>query len=243
MAERPILWHTRPRDDSTFFANELAPYGIDSIIGPVLHIAPKPIPQLYTSPTALLITSRHATHALAVMPAQWRTLPAYCVGHATARAVADHGLTHIISGKLDVQSLLPRLAGELPSGSNLLYFAGDETRPEVKTMLGARGITVTMVVVYHAMAEHHLSREVGAALAAGTINAVALFSPRTARITCDLMEKAGLADAARTMTAYCFSANVAQDAARLPWASIQTCSAPNRRAMRELIVSHSLKPL
>jgi uroporphyrinogen-III synthase len=242
MAETKLLWHTRPRDDSAFFANELAPFGIESIIGPVLQIMKKPVTSVVERmPNALLLTSRHACHALAAMPASWRALPTYCVGNATAKAATEHGFTRIISGTSDVQALLPRISGEVSSGSTLLYLAGDEIRADVKTMLAARGIDVTMAVVYYAIAEAALAEPVRTALAEGKIGGVALFSPRTARIAGELMHQAGLAEAARGVTAYCFSSNVAEMAASMPWAGVHTCQAPTRRAMRELIISHHTK--
>lgn len=242
MTEPALLWHTRPTDDSATFADELAPLGIKSIIGPVLHIVQNPIAAIVAdAPDALLITSRHATHALAALPTPWRSLPTYCVGNATAQAASSQGHTRIITGISDVKALLPRLAADLPKGSRVHYFAGDETRMDVKKLLAARGIEVTMQVVYHALAEASLTSGVHAALSVGHITGVALFSPRSARIASDLMEQAGLATSARDITAYCFSLNVAKEAARLPWAALHSCALPTRKAMRELIVSHHAK--
>ena len=242
MTETELLWHTRPTDDSVFFANELAPFGIKSIVGPVLHIAKKPVTSLVPRmPSAILLTSRHACHALAAMPTNWRGLPTYCVGNATAKAAAEHGFTRIISGNFDVQALLPRLSGEVASGSTVLYLAGDETRADVKNLLAARGIEVIMAVVYYAIAEAALDSNIHTALAEGRVGSVALFSPRTARISSELMQHAGVAEAARNITAYCFSQNVAEIAGQTPWAAIHTCPAPTRRAMRELIISHHAK--
>lgn len=242
MASTNLIWHTRPTDDSEFFASELAPFGIESMIGPVLHIARKPLAHLlHTPPDGLLLTSRHAAHALSLLPATWRKLPVYCVGNATAKAAAEHGFTRVTSGMKDVQALLPRIAGEMAAGSTLHYLAGDETRADVKNLLALRGITVAVTVVYYAVGEHDLEPQIIEALGASRISGVALFSPRTARITCALMQKAGLGECARGITAYCFSDNVAKEAGKLPWAGLYTCSAPNRAAMRELIVSHHLK--
>ena len=242
MDSHRLIWHTRPHDDSAFFANELSPHGIESIVGPVLHIARKPLTHIaHDAPNGLLLTSRHAAHALALLPASWRNVPVYCVGNATAKAAGEHGFTRLVSGMKDVQALLPRIAGEVSAGSTLLYLAGDETRMDVTNLLAKRGITVTMTVVYYAIAEHDLDAHIVEALAASHISGVALFSPRSARITCTLLEKAGLSECARAISAYCFSANVAQEAKTLPWAAIHICSAPTRAAMRELIVSHHLK--
>ncbi len=242
MDNHGLIWHTRPYDDSVFFANELAPHGIESIIGSVLHIVRKPVtPPFHATPTALLLTSRHAAHALAEIPAAWRKLPTYCVGSATAHAANRYGMGRVIHGNSDVLSLLPRIAIELGKGSSLLHFSSDDGRVDIKRILAVRGIEVITEIVYFATPEHQLSAEIKAALAAGKISAVTFFSPRTAKITCDLLTSAGLADAARSIAAYCLSGNVGKDAGRLHWANIHICREPSRRVMRELIVSHFQK--
>jgi uroporphyrinogen-III synthase len=188
MAKRPIIWLTRPREDSTAFAIELTAHGIDSIIAPVLHIVRQPMPSLAIhNPAALLITSRHAAHALAELPASWRALPAYCVGSATARAASEHGLTHIIPGARDVLALLPTMTSDLAPDSHVLYLAGDETRTDVLGLLAAHHIHVSTAIVYHAIAERALNDEIRAALIDNRITAAAFFSPRSAEITCALI--------------------------------------------------------
>ncbi|MDX2095908.1 MAG: uroporphyrinogen-III synthase [Alphaproteobacteria bacterium] len=242
MTEYPRLWLTRPHDDSVAFAQELAPYGIAGIVAPVLRILPHPIHALpRATPDALLLTSRHATHALADLPAAWRTLPAYCVGHATAAAATEHGLQNILPGTSDVQTILPRIGNALSTGSRLLYLAGDETRTDVKHALAAYGVDVTVMVVYSAIANAALDEPLRMGLANGSIGGAVFFSPRSARIACLLIEKAGLSACTHRMAAYCLSANVASEASRLRWLSLHSCPRPTRHSLRELIVSHRKK--
>jgi uroporphyrinogen-III synthase len=241
MAEAPRIWLTRPHEDSENFAAELALHHIPALIAPVVHIAHLPLASLPDLPDALLVTSRHATQALATLPTAWRTLPTYCVGAATANYARDFGFNHLTPGTGDVTSLLPRLISELSSGSTILYLAGEETRADVPTLLHARGIHVQRITVYRAIAETVLAPELLTAMQAGSISGAAFFSPRSAAITCELLAKAGLADDVRTINAYCFSLNVAKAAGILPWKALHSCHAPTRRAMRELIISHHIK--
>jgi uroporphyrinogen-III synthase len=242
MVKRPTIWLTRPLEDSTSFANELAAQNIGTIIAPVLAIMRQPLPALtLTSPAALLITSRHAAHALAALPKEWLQLPAYCVGGATAQAVEHHGLTRIVAGTRNALALIPTIIADIPAGSELLYLAGDETRTDVVAQLTAENIHVTTAIVYRAVAERTLSDEIMSALSDQRVSAVAFFSARSAEIACTMMKRHGLNSTANRISAYCLSANVAAAAKAMPWAGIHTCHIPTRHAMRELIVSRERK--
>jgi uroporphyrinogen-III synthase len=241
MADSNLVWLTRPRDDSESFSAELALQHVASLVAPVMHIVHRPLASLPDLPDAILLTSRHATQALAGLPAAWRALPTYCVGAATANYARDFGFNHLIPGAADVMSLLPRLISDLPQGSNLLYFAGEETRADVPTLLGTRGIHVQSITVYRAVAETALAPELRDALASNRLAGAAFFSPRSASIACELIAQAGLAEHVRNIHAYCMSLNVAKAAGLLPWKALHACHAPTRRAMRELIISHHPK--
>ena len=243
MNKPATLWLTRPQGDSERFAQELTEHGITSLIAPVMHVVPHPLAALPDTPHAILLTSRHAAHALASLPHEWHNLPVYCVGKSTANAATAHGCTNIIPGISDVLALLPHIAAQLGTGGQLLYLAGEYTSVNVVHLLGAQGIQVSTRIVYHAVANTSLYYEICEALAAGTITGVAFFSPRAAHITCELLQAANMTHTARGIDAFCFSLNVAAAAATLGWNALHTCHTPTRTAMRELIVSRAPKTL
>lgn len=243
MPNPPRIWLTRPLEDSSRFAHELIEHGVESLIAPVLHIVPLPLLALPATPTALLLTSRHAAHALASLPTVWRGLPIYCVGSATAHVATEHGFTHIIPSSSNVLALLPRMSMELGSGAHILYLAGNEVSVDVGRILSHHDISVSTCVAYRAVASHTLNDAAKEALAEGTLHGVALFSPRSAEITHSLLVDAGLVQAATRLTAFCFSQNVANAASKTGWAAVHSCTVPTRLAMRELIVSQVTKTL
>jgi uroporphyrinogen-III synthase len=238
-----MVWLTRPLADSAHFAAELRYHGIGSLVAPVLHIVPWPLLELPAKPQALLLTSRHATHVLEELSGEWRTLPTYCVGAATASRAREFGFSRTVAGTSDVVSLLPTLVAQLPPGADVLYLAGEEIRTDVASLLGARGLSVRTLTVYTAQAETTLPEEALQALQEGQVRAASFFSPRSAQVTCELLQQQGLASQAATMDAYCLSLNVAEQTAALPWRSVHTCHSPTRRSMRELILSHWQKSL
>lgn len=235
------IWLTRPRDDSKSLAAELAAHGIASVVAPVLHIVHQPLESVPVRPDALLLTSRHAAHALAALPTQWRALPTFCVGAATSAAASAVGFTNITPGEGKVLNLLPRMAVQLPPESRVLYLAGEETRINIPALLVAQRIYIRTQVVYRAIANHTLDDAVREALTAGSLTSVAFFSPRSAQVTASILATAGLSDAARMIDAYCLSADVANAANALPFKAIHTCPRPTRVAMVDLIISHTTK--
>lgn len=241
MANKNEIWLTRPQEDSEHFAAELAYHQIASFIAPVMHVVSRPLVDLPNKPDAILLTSRHATHALSGLPEDWHSLPIYCVGAATANYTKEYRFRNIIPGTSDIMALLPRLVSTMEPSQTLLYLSGDETRADIPSLLAAHSIHVNTINAYQAIAEKSLSDALVQAIQLGKINEVAFFSPRSAAIACQLIKEAGLEKFAPGITAYCLSLNVAQDAGALPWAKLHTCHTPTRRAMREMILSHRSK--
>ena len=231
------VWLTRPREDSIALARNLAAEGIASIIAPVMHIIPMPLPSLPMRPDAILLTSRHGAHAISSLPQAWRSFPTYCVGRATAHAAMEHGATRMIAGGNNLRALLPRLIADIPAGSHLLYLSGREVSADVPHLLAKYSIHVDRQVVYQAVAVHQLPESIRTALAANRIHQVVFFSPRTAQITAQLLHDHGLSSAIANITAVCLSANIANAASAAPWASLAVAPSPTRQAMQALLVS------
>ena len=219
------LWLTRPEADSVSMAAELAAHGIETCIAPVMRIAPLKLDPVPHAPDALLVTSRHAVHAL---QPSWQHLPVFCVGEATAEAVREMGFHHVHLGDGDALSLLRAITYTLPQDTQLLYLSGAEIQLDPAPLLAAKQITCTRAIVYDAVAEATLPSFLRMRLAAGEIDAVALFSARSAQLTCRLLQEEGLAAQAAGLDAYCLSLAVAQAAAALPWRSMHVAHMPTR---------------
>lgn len=239
MANRPRIWLTRPLADSEHFASQLAQAHIHSIIDPVMHIEHVPIAleDAGAKPTALLLTSRHAAQALSVLPAEWRSLPAYCVGGATEKAVQAMGFTKTLVGEGDVLGLLPRIAQEIKINGRILYLSAEETRADIPTLLGGQGIHVTSLVAYRALPTEALNPELIDMLRHGHVQGIALFSPKSASVAAQLLAHHHLRDAMSNVDAYCLSLNVAAIAGALNCRRLHTCHIPTAQAMHDLIVS------
>lgn len=232
------IWLTRPLDDSLALAETLKSQGVESIIAPVMRITPTALEQIPDQPDALLLTSRHAAHALATLPTAFRTLKVYCVGSTTAEAAEAKGFSETITSEGDMFSMLPLLA-QLPAGSKLLYLSGEETRMDVGALLNVHRIHTDRKIVYRADAIERLPENLLQALQTNDITGACFFSPRSAKLACALLNTHRLAECARDMEAYCLSLAVAEAAAVLDWKRLHSCAVPSLEEMQHLIVSRA----
>ena len=75
-----------------------------------------------------------------------------------------------------------------PKNGPILYLSGAETSSNLRALLKASGFSVERVIIYDAVIQ--TPPEIDRALAKA--NGVLLYSPRSARIWCDLMVRSGL---------------------------------------------------
>ncbi|MCA3555745.1 uroporphyrinogen-III synthase [Aestuariivirga sp.] len=223
---------TRPGEDAAPLAARLEALGHDVVMTPLLTIAPRRgvlIPALPWQ--AVAVTSANGIRAL---PAghgldKFRVLT---VGPQSLAAAGAAGLDAQAHGG-DADGLAAYIRGHLdPRAGPILYLSGAETAGGLEGQLAAAGFACTRVVLYDARPAETL----GAAeqtLRDGRIDAVLLYSPRSARIWRGLVERAGLARQAARARHLCLSRNVA---AALPedWNSAVSAS-PDEAAMLRLL--------
>jgi uroporphyrinogen-III synthase len=206
---------TRPREDSVPLAARLAEMGLEAVVAPLIEIVPLPDAELRLDGVqALLATSSNGVRALAAhrAGAAARRLPLLAVGDATARTAREAGFSDVRVAGGDVDALAALARENLkPQAGRLVHVAGRERAGDLKAALGAYGFTVDLAVLYAAKAATELPAEARAALRAGGLDAVLLYSPRTARIHAELVlaEADALVAAARKLHHVCLSRAVA----------------------------------
>jgi uroporphyrinogen-III synthase len=232
---------TRPAEEARAFAALLAAEGIDAVLAPLLSIefVDAALPPL-AGVQALLVTSVNGVRALAARGVD-RQLPLYAVGDATAAAAREAGFTTAISAAGDWRDLAALIERDLrPQNGRLLHAAGADTAGDLDSVLSASGFAVERAVLYRAVAAARLPQSASAALGGDdAVQAVAFFSPRSARIFLSLVEAAGLSQTTGHLTAFCLSpaiAGVLNNAKpRMPWRAIRTSARPNADSLVEEI--------
>lgn len=227
---------TRPEEDAAPFAEILTGLGHEVHLDPLLTVRLREDALLDTSGAqALLFTSANGVRAAARLTGE-RRLPALCVGDATARAARDAGFAAVESASGDVHGLAALVrATSRPDAGPLLHVAGTVSAGDLAGDLATSGFDVRRAVVYEAVAAERLSSETQAALAARRIDAVTLFSPRTARTFARIVQEAGLGSMLDTLDLLCLSQAVADVLHALPRRRLLVAAEPTQTALIDLI--------
>jgi uroporphyrinogen-III synthase len=225
---------TRPREQALELAEQLAARGDTALIEPLLTIEPvaEIEPQL-DGVQALVLTSANAAPALGAWAGQ---LPVFAVGGATAGAAMRAGCATVIAaagGGADLARLIEERCR--PEDGALLHLSGAEVRPELGEELAAAGFALRRQAVYEARSARALSPAAVAAIGRREIEAVLLFSPRTARIFVELIARHELQDHLAAAAAICLSAAVAQPCRALVWRAIYLAARPTPEALLEAL--------
>lgn len=121
---RIVILRPEPGASATLARAEAA--GLDAVAMPLFEVTPI----AWTAPAAdhydaLLLTSANAVRHAGAELGKLSTLPAYCVGAATAAAATGAGLALAGTGSGDSAAL----EAQIPDGLRLLHLTGREHRP------------------------------------------------------------------------------------------------------------------
>jgi len=227
---------TRPAHDAERIAVPLSARGVEVLTEPLLAVVPAAAVEVdLTGVQAFLVTSANGARALAATVGSdpdARALPALAVGDQTAQTLEEHGFTDVRSADGDVHALSAMVQRDLnPADGALFHAAGSKVAGDLAGDLKAKGYTVRRKVLYETRAAVAFSAEMREALAAGKVDAVFLFSPRTAETFANLAKKADLTDACKNVTAYCLSQAVADKLKEIPFKAARVADRPRQDSL------------
>lgn len=216
---------TRPREQSERTARLLEQRGHETIIDPVLEIRPCAVPALsLEGMAAVAVTSAHAAHALAGMPS---SMPVFVVGGATARAAQRVLERDVAVAEGDGRALARLVAATLrPDAGSVLHLSGAEVSTGLAEVLGAAGYDYRRIIVYEAVPTVGMEADARSALLEQRLDAVLLYSPRSARLWVRKLREMGLADRVGRVEAACLSAAVAAELRGLGLATVRVATTP-----------------
>jgi len=226
---------TRPIEDAKPLADALNERGVEVLIEPLLEIRHLDGAELdLDGVQALLFTSANGVRAFAALSPR-RDLKALTVGDGSAEAARQAGFSNVESAKGDVEALAALVVDRLkPEDGILFHAAGTVTAGDLKARLEGLGYRVRRAQLYEAKIATALSPETRANLTLGGIDAVLLFSPRTAGTFAELWQAAGSPPLAR-IHALCLSAAVAREIGNLGWAAVEIADRPDLPSMLALV--------
>ena len=232
--------NTRPEMEAVALDQRLEELGHTSIPCPLLAIRPRPGAQVdLAGVQAIAMTSAAAVRAIAALdPA--RDLPVYAVGKATADVASSLGYRHVAVGGGDVQALGGRMIQDLdPAAGTVLHPRGGTVAGDLGGDLTGAGFTVRTAVLYDAEPAKALPEAGRRALdpaAEMPLDAVLLFSPRTAATFVSLVTEADLTVPCESLSALCLSPVVAEAAGALRWRRVAAAAAPDQESLLTLLV-------
>jgi uroporphyrinogen-III synthase len=229
---------TRPRAASENLADELRRLGYTCVIEPLLAIEPlnTPPPVTPAEICAVMITSANALEAGHGLAAFF-DLPCFCVGARTAARARNVGFSHAQGasgdGVLLASFITATLAGSRDSA--ILHICGQDIDSGVQEELARRGYRVVPWPVYAARPVARLTDLAARLLREGKIDAVTVFSARTAETLKALLQGAALEACCQSLTAIGLSEAVTQALKPLPWKKLAAASSPTEEAVIECL--------
>ncbi|HUO88611.1 MAG TPA: uroporphyrinogen-III synthase [Rhizomicrobium sp.] len=228
---------TRPPDDARDTAALLAARGHEAIVAPLLGVRYHDGHALHLDDVrALLFTSANGVRALA-RRTSLRDFPVFAVGSQTAEAAREAGFRDVRNAGGNVETLADAVRGAIEPKQQgvLLHAAGAEAEGRLAALLSAAGYKVRTEVLYDVPVVAELPAAARDGLAAGAVDAVLLFSARSAQVFADSVKRAGLAPACAGLVAACISEAAAGPLAGLAFREIRIAPRPNQAALLECL--------
>ncbi len=216
---------TRALPEAMRTADRVRAYGAEPVLAPLLIREPLRFEPPSPSTQALLFTSSAAPPLFAA--AHPATLPALCVGDATAAAARAAGFADVRSADGDVEKLAALAAATLdPAKGALLHISGADVAGDLAARLRGHGFAVDRRIAYKAHAVRNLPEAF-----AGALDIVLFHSPRAAETFLRLG-----APRAGALTAGCLSPAIAAAAGKTQWKSVIVAPAPRDEALLQAVL-------
>ncbi|MDF2234682.1 uroporphyrinogen-III synthase [Albimonas sp. CAU 1670] len=224
----PLALVTRPEPAAARLAAALEAEGWRTLSAPLMRFETLPAPADPAGAWAIALTSASGARAAPAGEAL-RAPPCFCVGEATAEAARAAGFADVRAADGDAAALAELIAAQAPQGAEILHLRGRHGGEDLAEALAARGLRLRQAVVYAMSAAEALPPEADAALAAGEVKMIPVFSPRSGAILARLLSRRH--DLSRTV-AVAISRAAAEGLDACGFARVEIAAAPTRKAMR-----------
>ncbi len=235
----PLVLNTRPETDSADLVAALDARGYRHLSAPMLHISfpARQNPLDIRHYQGLIFTSANGVRAFIGLSNE-RTLPAFCVGDATACMCQEAGFNSVHSANGDIHDLATLIRQKvMASDGPLFHPAARKTAGDLGAMLRDDGYEIDRQTVYEAIASDELPEDVLTAIRRHHIDAVLFFSPRTAETFVKLVQSYKLEGDLAGVNAICLSPAVQSKISDLTWHRTHVASQPTQEYLLSLLGS------
>lgn len=225
---------TRPEEDSGSTAARLREMGHVPIVTSLLEVRFRDGPEIaLENIQALVATSANGVRAFTRRSAR-RDLPVFAVGAQTAAMARASGFADVRNSDGDSIVLADAIVHWASAHRGaLLHAAGNEASGKLAARLSEHGFQLRREVLYDVASVERLPAIAQAALERGELDAVLLYSPRSAETFVRCVEDAGLSSTCRNIIAVCISKAAADRAKALPFRELRIAGLPSENELLE----------
>ncbi len=206
---------TRALEDYLHTAKKLETLGFEAIHSPVLKFVPSSFEQVdFLAFSALVFTSANGVRALKTSPdfEKFKKTPCYAVGEHSAQLAIDYGFKLWGQGKNDVVSLAKLIKKDYKDrelNKPLLHISGVDNAGNLSETLFKVEIIVKRIQAYKMIEESSITSEIKQSFITKQIDAILLYSARSANIFVKNMKDWGFLQKISHIPIYCLSKNIA----------------------------------
>ena len=234
MAQRVLV--TRPEPGATRTARRLEALGFEPVLLPLSETRPLPLAgeSVLINAKAVVVTSANALrHAPSGLIERLSHLPCHAVGARTAESARKANFLSVNEGPGDADTLIDMITIELGKAT-LAYLCGRVRMPDLERRLGVNGMRVVPIETYDTIALVPDASMVSQRLGWQPIDAVLLYSARSAAAFGTLMEMYADADLLmQETTCFCLSSHIAS--ALVDGMKVEVAPDPNEDALLALL--------
>jgi uroporphyrinogen-III synthase len=231
----PSVLITRPAAMAEALALTLQQHGYETVCEPLLSIAPIHTPQPQTDKVdAIAITSSNALLALKERQcgiADLLELPCFCVGLRTAENARSFGFRNVQNSSSDGLELAKLINESVKQNTSILHIAGRDVTGTLREGLEKNRYRLIEWPVYEAIPVKALTASIRDMLEKRKLDAIVVFSPKTARVLHDLIDGTALEACCTALTAICLSEAVADGLHSLKWHRLIAAPQPSEEAV------------
>lgn len=226
---------TRPIAQALKTRERLEAFGHRVSLAPMLEILfPVELAIDLDGVQAIAVTSTNAIEGMMQRPDrdQLCDIPIFAVGDSTAQRAERAGWRKVYSAAGTVGDLARLLQSSLPrDAGSILYAAGADRAGDLAGTLQNAGFQVVLAEVYRARAVEHLPTSVVHALCDGNLDAIFVYSMRTAGQVLACMQSQDLMQSLRAVRICALSPAIAEPFRVAGCRNVMVSSEPNERSL------------
>jgi len=163
----------------------------------------------------------------------------YTVGDATAALARDVGFKHIRSAAGTVDHLVDLIGPAVADASKqLTYVCGRDRKGGLESKLRTKGWQVNVAIRYHSNRADYFSPDILTAIESQTIDAVLLYSNRTAEAFKAFIEQHKLSQPANLIKLFCLAKSIESVFDRSGKIQLIVVEKPNEQSMFEALAAY-----